>query len=171
MTKVEVKVSGLDNDVLAANVRTSLSLVDAVGKDISGRRLNYLLREAEAETREALEPFGYYAPTITIQRSDRSASEDLENTETGDIDPDADGEALDISTTDDDARQRRRANRDRSLTVSIHVDPGTPVRIRGFTLGMDGEADNDATVQSAVNAFVPREGDVLDHTLYETSKV
>ncbi len=167
VTKVDIKVSGSDNDVLAANVRTSLSLVDAIGKDVSGRRLNYLLREAEAETREALEPFGYYSPTITIQRSDRGTSEDAD---ARDVDPDADGEDSDAGEPDSNATQRRQARRDLSLTVSILVDPGTPVRIRGFTLGIDGEADRDPTVQAALSAFAPRQGDVLDHSLYEASK-
>src|SRR5688500_11162758 len=64
--KVErVDIQGLD-EAMTENVRVSLSLVDAIGKDVSGRRLAYLLREAEAETREALEPFGYYSPTITV---------------------------------------------------------------------------------------------------------
>ena len=55
--------------LMTQNVRVSLSLVDAIGKDVSGRRLAYLVREAEAETREALEPFGYYSPTITVERT------------------------------------------------------------------------------------------------------
>src|ERR671912_2708849 len=64
----DVQVRGLD-PVMTDNVRRSLSLVDAIGKDVSGRRLAYLVREAEAETREALEPFGYYTPAITVERT------------------------------------------------------------------------------------------------------
>ena len=67
----------------------ALALNEEVGKDISARRLNYLLREAEAETREALEPFGFYSPTITIQRSDRSSAQ---NVDEHDVDP-ANGDA------------------------------------------------------------------------------
>jgi translocation and assembly module TamA len=66
-----VDIVGLD-EAMTRNVRTSLSLVDAIGKDVSGRRMAYLVREAEAETREALEPFGYYSPRIEVQR-DRDA--------------------------------------------------------------------------------------------------
>ncbi|MFQ6312415.1 POTRA domain-containing protein [Lysobacter capsici] len=54
---------------MTQNVRVSLSLVDTIGKDVSGRRLGYLLREAENEAREALEPFGYYSPTIKVEDS------------------------------------------------------------------------------------------------------
>jgi len=65
----EVQVRGLADPAMTANVRQSLSIVDAVGRDVSGRRLAYLVREAEAETREALEPFGYYSPTIKVERT------------------------------------------------------------------------------------------------------
>ena len=67
-TITRVDILGLD-ETMTLNVRVSLSLVDAIGKDVSGRRLGYLVREAEAETREALEPFGYYSPRIDVQRN------------------------------------------------------------------------------------------------------
>lgn len=63
-----VEVTGLD-EAMTENVRLSLSLVDAVGEEISGRRLASLVRAAKGETREALEPFGYYSPQIDVARS------------------------------------------------------------------------------------------------------
>ena len=63
-----VEIHGLD-DAMTENVRVSLSLVDAIGKDLRGRRLGYLVRAADVETREALEPFGYYSPQITVERN------------------------------------------------------------------------------------------------------
>ncbi|MGH8032495.1 MAG: autotransporter assembly complex protein TamA [Luteimonas sp.] len=63
-----VDIVGLD-EAMAANVRTSLSLTDAIGKDVPGRRLGYLVRTAQDETREALEPFGLYSPDIAIERT------------------------------------------------------------------------------------------------------
>ena len=62
-----VQVRGLD-EAMTRNVMSSLSLVDAIGSDVSGRRMAYLVRTAEDETREALQPFGYYAPQIQVQR-------------------------------------------------------------------------------------------------------
>ena len=183
VTKVEVKVTGSDNDALADNVRSALALNEEVGKDISARRLNYLLREAEAEAREALEPFGYYSPTITIQRSDRSAPQDADNREadpdngdsavgeSADTDPDTGAGATDGSEISaESAELRRQARRERTLTVSINVAPGEPVHIRDFAVSMTGEAEQDASVQTALSAFLPRKGDVLDHTLYDASK-
>src|SRR5690606_22352616 len=62
-----VEIHGLD-EPMTENVRSSLSLVDAIGKDLAGRRLGYLVREADDETREALEAFGYYSPQINVER-------------------------------------------------------------------------------------------------------
>ena len=62
-----VEIVGLDEE-MTENVRVSLALVDAIGKDVGFRRFSYMLREAEAQTREALEPFGFYSPTITVER-------------------------------------------------------------------------------------------------------
>ena len=166
ITVTRVDVSGLDDELMAENVRVSLALNDAIGKDLSARRLNYLLREAEAETREALEPFGYYSPTIVIQRSDRSVPEGTDDpstaanarTATADADADAGGNA--------DARQRGS----RSLTVSIRIEPGKPVRVRGWNVGVEGDAGDERSVRAALDGFAPRQGEVLDHSLYEASK-
>lgn len=62
-----VDIRGLD-EAKTLNVRGALSLVQAIDKELSGRRLGYLVREADDETREALEPFGYYSPKIEVTR-------------------------------------------------------------------------------------------------------
>ena len=64
----EVRIGGLA-EPMTDNVRAALTLVEARGKELSGRRLAYLVREADNETREALQPFGYYSPTISVERS------------------------------------------------------------------------------------------------------
>ena len=132
ITVTKVDIGGLPDPKMVENVRVSLSLSDAVGKDVSGRRLVYLLREAEAETREALEPFGYYSPTITIQRSDRGARKARTPNRFAGRDPaTADG-------VTGEAQRAARANR--TLSVAIRVELGEPVRIRGFNVGVDGGA-------------------------------
>jgi translocation and assembly module TamA len=122
-----VDVVGLD-EAMTQNVRLSLSLVDAIGKDVSGRRMAYLVREAEGETREALAPFGYYSPTVDVQR-------------------DRDGGV-----------------------VTITVDPGTPVRVRGFRVAIDGEAGADPYMRGELDAFAPTVGDIFDSGTYDASK-
>lgn len=71
-----VEIHGLD-DGMTENVRVSLSLVEAIGKDVTGRRLGYLVREADDEAREALEPFGYYSPEITVERNRTDGATDV----------------------------------------------------------------------------------------------
>ena len=203
VTKVEVK--GLADAAMEDNVRTALSLSDELDKDLSARRLNYLLRQAEAETREALEPFGYYSPTIVIRRSDRdrpvgagNANRDAANADASDIaaspavSADAPAStaidtAIDTPSTtsvvDDNGRDATTTprnparngngngrNNGRTLDVIIEIDLGQPVRVRKHQVGVEGAAQGDKTVTEAVTAFLPRQGEVLDHQRYEASK-
>ena len=126
----EVEVRGLD-EIATENVRVSLSLVEAIGSDVSARRFAYLVREAEDETREALEPFGYYDPQITIERT----------------------------RGEEPAR------------VTITVDPGQPVTVRRADIAILGEGGRDRYLREDLAEFQPQPGDVLDHRLYEASKV
>ena len=63
-----VDIRGLD-EAMTENVRVNLSLEDSLDKTVTQRRLDYLLDVAKDEAREALEPFGYYSPTISITSS------------------------------------------------------------------------------------------------------
>ncbi|HEY0198704.1 MAG TPA: autotransporter assembly complex family protein, partial [Rhodanobacter sp.] len=66
--KVEIKGLDKGNDAaMIENIEVSLSLYQSVGKEQGESRLEYLLSQAETQAREALEPFGYYAPSIDIQ--------------------------------------------------------------------------------------------------------
>ena len=66
----KVQIRGLDkgNDAeMIENIEVSLSLYQAIGKVQGESRLEYLLAQAERQTRQALEPFGYYNPTIEVR--------------------------------------------------------------------------------------------------------
>ncbi|WP_449468245.1 autotransporter assembly complex protein TamA [Stenotrophomonas humi] len=66
----KVEITGLDKGDDAAileNIEVSLSLYDVIDKVQGESRLEYLLSQAERQTRQALEPFGYYNPTITVE--------------------------------------------------------------------------------------------------------
>ena len=66
----KVQIKGLDKGDDAAiieNIEVSLSLYDTIGKVQGESRLEYLLSQAQRQTRQALEPFGYYNPTITVE--------------------------------------------------------------------------------------------------------
>ena len=62
----KVVIKGLDNELMVENIDAALTLNQSLGRRLGESRLEYLLKEAEAEAREALEPFGYYSPPITI---------------------------------------------------------------------------------------------------------
>lgn len=152
----EVHVLGLD-EALEANVRTALGLVDAVGRDIPARRLGYLVREADDEVREALEPFGHYNPRITVQRSDRDAPEPAAPLP---------GEAPVELAPLDGAPEPDAA----AVTVTITVDPGPAVRVRESAVAIEGPGGNDKYLARDLAAFEPTPGDVFDHAVYEASK-
>jgi translocation and assembly module TamA len=63
----EVRISGVDGQLLA-NVRGRMALTQhPAGSQISEARLDYLLQQAPAEARQALEPFGYYDAVVEVQ--------------------------------------------------------------------------------------------------------
>ena len=66
-----VHIQGLD-EPMTENVQLSLSVMDSLDKEVSERRFQYLLNQVEPETREALEPFGYYSPVVRIDRSSQT---------------------------------------------------------------------------------------------------
>jgi translocation and assembly module TamA len=61
-----VAIRGLDDPLMLDNVRRALSLVESIGRDLSDARRDYLVRQAEPEARHALEPFGYFSPTVDV---------------------------------------------------------------------------------------------------------
>ncbi|MEO8160594.1 MAG: autotransporter assembly complex family protein [Arenimonas sp.] len=63
ITSIEVR--GLQPE-MEANVRHRLSLASLLGRELGEQRLDYLLLETERETRQALEPFGYFSPGIHV---------------------------------------------------------------------------------------------------------
>ena len=115
----EVQIIGLD-EAMTNNVRIALSLEDAIGKRVSDARLDYLLRVAADETREALEPFGYYSPQIDISETSAGAA------------------------IADDA----------SVSVTIAVRAGEPVRVRSATVAIEGGGDDDPVTESVDQRFV-----------------
>ena len=187
-TVASVDVRGLD-ETMALNVRVSLSLVDAIGKDVSGRRLAYLLREAEKETREALEPFGYYSPRITVERTrdgvttvvgDSATPAPPTNAPAGTASTDA-ATATTPATVSDDATTppsaaaetpapgERRTNTS-PVSVTITVELGEPVTVRRSDIAIEGEGGNDKYLREDLSKFQPQPGEVFDHSLYEASK-
>lgn len=146
----KLQIEGLQDEAMQANVRSALSLRNELDKPLTARRLAYLLRIAETEAQQALEPFGHYAATVKVQRSDRA--------DAAEGDEETDGEAASA------------AGKDRTITVTLHITPGEPVRVRDLQLSVNGAAGDDPAIAQALTTFAPRRGEVLDHTRYETGK-
>ncbi|MCK2183186.1 autotransporter assembly complex protein TamA [Halomonas getboli] len=51
--------------------------------------------------------------------------------------------------------------------VTIHVDPGEPVRIERLDFGLAGEAADDAPFKDAIDAYPQQEGEVLHHAPFD----
>lgn len=143
----KLNIQGLKDEAMAANVRSALSLHDEMDKDLRPRRLNYLLQIAEDEARKALEPFGYYNTTITVQRSDRNSP---------------------VGQNDEPSTAQPVG--DKPITITVQVDLGTPVHVRQLNLAMEGAAASDSSITQALAAFQPRQDAVFNHSLYESSK-
>jgi translocation and assembly module TamA len=195
VSKVEIR--GLD-EAMTQNVRVSLSLVDTIGKDVSGRRLGYLLREAENEAREALEPFGYYSPTIKVEDSrgtrriatsegtdpnapaegDRSAADTGVAADTGADTRSAGNAAAGDSNADPaatppvDASAQAAPARAASppITVTITIDKGEPVKVRRSDVAILGAGSDDRYLKQDLAAFKPGPDQVFEHAAYEASK-
>lgn len=56
-------------------------------------------------------------------------------------------------------------------TAALHVAAGKPVIVNKLLLELDGAAAKTRSVQLALDAFAPREGQTLDHASYERGKV
>lgn len=178
----KVEIHGLD-EAMTQNVRVSLSLVDTIGKEVSGRRLGYLLREAENEAREALEPFGYYSPTITVEDSrgtrrvataagtdpnapaDDTASADGTDSRGDDAAPGA----APADTAPADAAAAPRASSP-PITVTLTIDKGEPVKVRRSDIAILGAGSDDRYLNQDLAAFKPGQGQVFEHPVYEASK-
>lgn len=147
-----VDIEGIADEEMRDNVRIALSLNNAVGRDITARRMRYLLQVADDEAREALEPFGHYSPVITVQRSDRST-------------PEGDAALPPENTPPPGGRGAGRP-----FTVTIRIDPGEPVRVRHSSVAIEDEGSEDRYLREDIASFQPEPGAVFDHRLYEDSK-
>ncbi|MFT4270970.1 MAG: autotransporter assembly complex family protein [Pantoea sp.] len=72
----KVVVRGIDDETMVANIQAALSLHESVGKRLGETRFEYLLDQAQAEAAGALEPFGYYSPTISVDAPRATATAD-----------------------------------------------------------------------------------------------
>lgn len=164
-----VEVVGLDEE-MEDNVRTSLSLVDAIGDELGWRRLAYMLRAAGDETREALEPFGYYSPRIVVERVRGDDRRVVFDSDAGEEEETGGSAAATAQVVREASAAARRAQAQLPVSVVITVDPRDPVRVRRADIAIIGDAHDDPYLSEEIDDFIPRKGSILDHATYEASK-
>ncbi|MGY1458021.1 autotransporter assembly complex protein TamA [Luteimonas sp. A534] len=164
-----VEIRGLDQ-AMEQNVRTSLSLVGAMDDEVSWRRLAYMLRAAGDETREALEPFGYYSPRIVVERVRGDDRRVVLDTAAEDDAARGDSAAATAEVVREAGSARERGAAQLPVSVVITVEPGEPVRVRRADIAIIGDGHDDPYLSDEVDDFIPRQGSILDHAAYEGSK-
>ncbi|HEY5972225.1 MAG TPA: autotransporter assembly complex family protein [Pseudoxanthomonas sp.] len=163
-----VKIEGLDPEdprqaLMIENINAALSLHDSLGQRLGESRFEYLAKESVNEAREALEPFGYYSPGITLEFPPRPVrTEDGASATAGEepVGPQA--------PTIAERRERRPADH---LTVTLRVRLGEPVKVRNSSIAIEGAGGDDRYLKEDLAAFAPQSGAVFDHTTYEASKL
>lgn len=167
VTSVEIR--GLDEE-MEENVRTSLSLVDAIGTELSWRRLAYMLHAAGDETREALEPFGYYSPRIVVERVRDGERRVVLDTAADDGDASRESAAATVASVRGTGDAGDARDGPGPLSVVVTVEPGDPVRVRRADIAIIGEGHDDPYLRQELDDFIPRQGSILHHPDYEASK-
>lgn len=130
VAKIEIAIPEV-SDAIQINVRAFLSLTRyAEREDVTEEVMSRLQRRIVSETREALEPLGFYEPNVTY-------------------DVHKEGELW---------------------KVTIHIEPGRPVRLSEVNVNVTGPGANDRAIRELLDADEIKPGLRLNHGTYERVK-
>ncbi|WP_129781117.1 autotransporter assembly complex protein TamA [Peristeroidobacter soli] len=119
------------SDAIQTNVRAFLSLTRyAERDDVTEEVMSRLQRRIVAETRQALEPLGYYEPNVSYEVKHDGGT----------------------------------------WKVTIHIEPGRPVRLSEVTVDATGPGANDRAIRELIEAEELKPGLRLNHGTYERVK-
>ncbi|MBM0103923.1 BamA/TamA family outer membrane protein [Steroidobacter sp. S1-65] len=128
--KIDIDIPEV-SEAIETNVRAFLSLTRYADRDdVTDDVMSRLQRRIVNETRQALEPLGYYEPNVTY----------------------------------DVAKQGE------SWKVTIHIEPGRPVRLSEVNVNVTGPGANDRIIRELVEADDIKPGLRLNHGTYERVK-
>ncbi|SEM43378.1 autotransporter secretion outer membrane protein TamA [Pseudoxanthomonas sp. GM95] len=165
--KVQIKGLNEDDDTqraMAENIRVALTLNDALGTRLGEARLEYLMEQTKDEAAGALEPFGYYSPTIEVTSERLSAADAarIEKEKKGGKDKAKDKDDQDDDDTGDNASapagdvQRDSSDADGKVTTST-----APANAAGGE-GAVAQQATDGTSSGTASA-TPRQRAPADH--------
>lgn len=130
LARIEVTIPEV-SQAIETNVRAFLSLTRyAERDDVTDEVMSRLQRRIVTETREALEPLGYYEPEVTYEVR-------------------KDGE---------------------SWQVTIHIEPGRPVRLSEVNINVTGAGARDRAIRELLEEKEIKPGLRLNHGTYERVK-
>jgi translocation and assembly module TamA len=167
--KVQIKGLNEDDDVqraMAENIRVALTLNDALGTRLGEARLEYLMEQTKDEAAGALEPFGYYSPTVEVTSTRLSNAEAarIEREKKGSKSKDKQDKDKDGDQGDDDAAdnapqaagdvQRDASDADGKVTTSV-----APANVDGG----EGAVAQQATGAAPAAPATPRQRAPADH--------
>nr|WP_298716677.1 BamA/TamA family outer membrane protein [uncultured Steroidobacter sp.] len=128
--KIEIAIPEV-SDAIQTNVRAFLSLTRYADRDdVTPEVMSRLQRRIVAETRQALEPLGFYEPEITYEVK-----------QDGDV-----------------------------WNVTIHIQPGRPVRLSEVNIDVTGPGANDRAIRELLDEQEIKPGLRLNHGTYERVK-
>lgn len=128
--KIEITIPEV-SDAVQTNVRAFLSLTRyAERDDVTTEVMSRLQRRIVTETRQALEPLGFYEPEVTY-----------------------------------DVKQEGTV-----WQVTIHIEPGRPVRLSEVNINVTGAGANDRAIRELLDQQDIKPGLRLNHGTYERVK-
>lgn len=131
LAKIDILIPEVSESI-RTNVRAFLSLTRyAERDDVTDEVMSRLQRRIVAETRQALEPLGYYEPEISY---------DVQNAG------------------------------DKLWRVTIHIEPGRPVRLSEVTIDVIGPGKDDRAIRELLAAEEIKPGLRLNHGTYDRVK-
>jgi len=128
--KIEITIPEV-SDAIETNVRAFLSLTRyADREDVTPEVMSRLQRRIVAETRQALEPLGFYEPEVTYEVKQEGSDWD----------------------------------------VTIHIQPGRPVRLSEVNIDVIGPGANDRAIRELLEQDELKPGLRLNHGTYDRVK-
>lgn len=128
--KIEIAIPEA-SEAIQINVRAFLSLTRyAERDDVTEEVMSRLQRRIVSETRQALEPLGFYEPKVTYEVKHEGGT----------------------------------------WKVTIHIEPGRPVRLSEVNVNVTGPGANDRAIRELIDADEIKPGLRLNHGTYERVK-
>jgi translocation and assembly module TamA len=128
--RIEIAIPEV-SDAIQTNVRAFLSLTRYADRDdVTDEVMSRLQRRIGAETRQALEPLGFYDPTVNYEVKHDGGT----------------------------------------WKVTIHIEPGRPVRLSEVNVNATGPGANDRAIRELIEAEELKPGLRLNHGTYERVK-